>query len=147
MKPLFEPQITIPQWLELPMNVRLKLKKIFNIPKSTGCEVHNNIVVSDGHTHKDLAHVTLQKMQAYTGSTSTDFYELLNNTINIVYNDYQKEINNKMEEELEMQDTLNREKIEAIKEYTREISSSLGELGQTITQPVKRRGRPRKYNL
>ena len=74
---MFTPQLTIPQWLSLQMPIRLRLKSIFNIPRSSGSEVVNTTVLSDGHTHGDLAVITVEKMQQYLSSDEQDFYKLL----------------------------------------------------------------------
>ncbi len=58
------------------MEVRNELKQIFGIPRSRGSQVDNNKVVSDGHTHEDLANITVEKMQAYTGSADAEFFHL-----------------------------------------------------------------------
>lgn len=68
-------QLVIPQWLALSMPVRLRLKKIFSIPKSEGVNSIDGRVVSDGHTHPDLAHISLPAMEAYVGYTfDGDFF-------------------------------------------------------------------------
>lgn len=78
-------QLVIPQWLALPMEVRLKLKKIFNIPKSEGVNVVDGRVVSDGHTHPDLARISVPGMQSYLGSTSSDdFFALFEEVLHKV---------------------------------------------------------------
>lgn len=69
-------QLVIPQWLALSMPVRLHLKKVFGIPRSEGTNVVDGRVVSDGHTHPDLAHITVPAMQAYVKSDEPDFYVL-----------------------------------------------------------------------
>lgn len=142
--PSFRPQLTIPQWLELPPYIRMKLAKLFNIKRSTGAEVHNNVLVSDGHTHKDLATVTVEKMQEYTGRDTTDFYELLNLTIGKVYDEYESDINSKVAEQNGIKDKLNEEKLTALQEYTKDIENYIEELGLTMKQAPKKRGRPKK---
>lgn len=79
-------QLTTTQWLQLPMSVRMELKKIFNIPRSQGTLVEDNRVVSDGYTHPDLAHITIEQMQAFTGSTSDDFFNLFNEVLVLIEN-------------------------------------------------------------
>lgn len=72
-------QLTIPQWLALSPDVRGELKKIFNIPRSSGTVLEDNRVVTDGYTHPDLANITIEKMQDYLkiGHIPTDeFYGL-----------------------------------------------------------------------
>lgn len=60
-------QVIIPQWLALPMPVRLHLKKVFGIPRSEGSNMVDGRVISDGHTHPDLARITPEAMEAYLG--------------------------------------------------------------------------------
>ena len=71
-----------PQWLELPHETRLKLIEIFKIPRSEGGHITYSMygadVESDGHSHEDLKEITIERMQAYLGSTETDFFDLFN---------------------------------------------------------------------
>ncbi len=79
------PQINVPDWVALPFETRQKLVKQFGVPKSGGSEVQNlstgNRIVSDGHTHQDLKAITVEKLQEFTGSLSTDFYDLFSQAI------------------------------------------------------------------
>lgn len=77
-------QVIIPVWLSLPMNVRLHLKKVFGIPRSEGTNVVDGHVVSDGHTHPDLARITIPAMQEYLASDETDFHTLFALTVDKV---------------------------------------------------------------
>lgn len=92
---MLTPQITIPQWLALPIEVRTRLKAIFNIPRSKGTELLDNKVVSDGHTHPDLARITLEAMKEYLNagpvSEDDDFFAVLNAVLNKVTNDIEVE--------------------------------------------------------
>ena len=85
MKSNFQPQISVPDWVKLPSETRQKLIKQFSIPKTGGSEMQliggQRQLVSDGHTHLDLKVMSVEKLQQFTESTSTDFYELLNKTI------------------------------------------------------------------
>ena len=68
-------------WLQLEQGTRSKLAKALNIPKSGGVVVNNGvgggIVISDGHTAKDLFEgITLKKLQEFVGSTEKDFLKL-----------------------------------------------------------------------
>lgn len=74
-------QVSVHDWLVLPMSVRIKLREFFNIPKSTGTLVEGNIVKSDGTTYQDLQAITVPKMQEYLGESYvniTDFVLLFN---------------------------------------------------------------------
>lgn len=75
-------QLTIPQWLSLTAEQRASLKVLFQIPRSSGTLVEDNRVVTDGYTHPDLAHITVEKMQDFTGKTKEeDFYKLFSLTL------------------------------------------------------------------
>ena len=72
-------QLTTTQWLSLKPETKAKLKEIFTIPKSAGVQFIQDggggRLISDGHTHADLAHITLEKMAQYLGEpVSGDFY-------------------------------------------------------------------------
>lgn len=76
-----EIQVSVHDWLELPMPVRIKMKQIFNVPQSKGSLVEGNVVKSDGHTYEDLKAITVEKMLAYLDSKdsgTTDFVTLFN---------------------------------------------------------------------
>jgi hypothetical protein len=68
-------------WLGLPKETRQKLANLFNIPRSTFTHVEGNVVVSDGYTLRDLALISKESLQEYTGETHDDFYKLLEATI------------------------------------------------------------------
>lgn len=139
---MFTPQLTIPQWLSLPMPIRLRLKSIFSIPRSSGSEVVNTVVMSDGHTHADLAVVTVEKMQQYLFSDETDFYKLISQVVDKVTREYNDEINAKIATEVENKARASEEKLNAIREYTKEISNYVDDLRDV---PAKKKpGRPRK---
>lgn len=74
-------QVTIPQWISLPYSIRLRLQHMFRIPRSSGTEVMDGTVITDGHTHEDLKHISVDAMQAYIGSESRDFYSLFEATV------------------------------------------------------------------
>ena len=79
-------QITIPMWLELPQPLRNKLVEIFSLPRSGGTSISSfggvMKVDTDGYTHQDLAGISIPKMQDFLGSDETDFWKLLELTIN-----------------------------------------------------------------
>ena len=65
-------QIYPQQWMALTKPYREILKKAFTIPGPTApTEVKDDYVVTDGHTLDDLKEITLEKMNAYIGSTET----------------------------------------------------------------------------
>ncbi len=82
-----EIKVSVHDWLALPMPVRIKLRQLFNIPRSQGSLVEGNIVKSDGTTFKDLEAITVEKMQGYLGTEVlgepeySDFVILFNATV------------------------------------------------------------------
>lgn len=134
-------QLSIPQWLGLPADVRVKLKSIFNIPRSSGSQIVDKEVVSDGHTHKDLAELTVEKMQAYLSSEETDFWKLMDVVLDKIQKERGEEIKNALKQQEELQDELAGEKAEALAELARKMEEIASGAEEVI---VKRRGRPRK---
>lgn len=75
-------QLNTVQWISLPREVRLKLIEIFDIPRSSDTEVENNTVITDGYTHRDLATITVEKMQAYLlDTTEEDYFKLFHRVL------------------------------------------------------------------
>lgn len=84
MRPL-QPHLCIHDWLSLDNAVRNKLIEIFNIPKSGGVVMQDNVCLSDGHTAEDLAVVTVELMRKHLGTPLVkDFYALLNTVIDMI---------------------------------------------------------------
>jgi hypothetical protein len=87
-----KPMISIAYWLQLPMDVRVEMRKVFNIKRSSGSQVINQLydgkkvstVVSDGTTPQDLAVLTVEKLQNFTGVDSTDIIALFEQTAQII---------------------------------------------------------------
>jgi len=80
-------QLTRPQWLALSVPIRRKLIELFDIPRSASTEVIDGVVASDGHTHEDLAVITLEKVQVLLDSTETDFYSLMMELVKLIEKD------------------------------------------------------------
>ncbi|MGH7249349.1 MAG: hypothetical protein ACREGC_00060 [Minisyncoccia bacterium] len=76
-----EISVSVHDWLAIAMPTRLKLREIFNIPKSRGSLVEGNVVKSDGTTYEDLKHITIEKMQTYLGVNTKDFIKLFNSCV------------------------------------------------------------------
>lgn len=69
-------------WLSLSIPLRQKLALIFDIPKRAGSHIIDGKIASDGYAPEDLARcVTLEKLQAYVGEKSTNFYELFDKAV------------------------------------------------------------------
>lgn len=127
------------------MPVRLRLKEIFDVPRSTGTEVHNQTVISDGHTHKDLANITIEKMQAFLETKEKDFFKLWNATAGKVYMQWEKELDDRMEGLKEEKMRLGQEKLESLKELTKEVEEFANSVQETVKP--KKRGRPKKITV
>lgn len=84
-------QLSVHDWLQLPVEVRIKLKEIFGIPKSEGTLIEGNVVKSDGHTYKDLSAITLEKLQKFLHRDDEDFAVLINAAIDKVKADLEAE--------------------------------------------------------
>lgn len=80
------------EWLKVPMEIRVKLKEVFNIPRSKGTVIEDNRVMSDGHTIEDLQAVTIEKMQNYLDSEETDFVQLFNKCVQRIEDEIEPEI-------------------------------------------------------
>lgn len=76
-----KPTMTPSQWLSLDYPIRAKLVEIFNVQRSSGTQVIDSRVVSDGHTYDDLQAINVESMQAYLQTTVEDFYSLLNKVV------------------------------------------------------------------
>lgn len=69
------------EWLKVARETRQKIAVMLEIPRTGQTHVEGNRVTQDGHTDKDLAHLTLEKLQAFMGSTSENFYELFHKLV------------------------------------------------------------------
>lgn len=78
-------QLSYVAWMSLPVETRQKLVALFVIEKTGESVVHVGAMTggnisgehkSDGYTPKDLAIISLEKMQEITGSKNDNFYEL-----------------------------------------------------------------------
>lgn len=90
-----QPLLAYNVWLSTPIETRVKLTKLFGIPRTgevvvqTGEMMNGNIgsiVKSDGHAAGDLYAITIEKMQALLNTDDTDFYKMFNHIVeNIDY--------------------------------------------------------------
>lgn len=137
---MFEPQLTIPQWLTLPRDVQDRLKVLFEIPKSAGVETLNGRILSDGHTHADLKRISVAKMQEILKSEAVDFFELFNTLISKVEWDLAEE---KLEAERKRKAAeVDPEKMAHMKAL-RTAMTLIEKAGEEIVEK-KKRGRPSK---
>ena len=136
-------QLTIPQWLELPQEIKQKLILLFAIPRSSGESTVNNTVISDGHTHEDLAHITVDKMRVFLGieNEKDGFWELMEMTLKRVYAIQGQELKGRIEEAQTEKSKLEESKAEALGELARQMQE-IAQGAETVI--AKRRGRPKK---
>lgn len=74
-----EPHLSVQQWVSLSQEIRLKLVKIFEIPRSSATHVNNGVLETDGHTYNDLKAITTEKMNNYLGGPiELDYFTLFN---------------------------------------------------------------------
>ena len=69
------------EWLKLAKPTRQKIAILLGIPRSNGTVVEGDRVMSDGYTDRDLATLTLEKLQEFMGDKSENFYELFNQLV------------------------------------------------------------------
>ncbi len=135
-------QITIPQWLQFPSEVRLKLIKIFEIPKSEGTYVVDKTVVSDGHNHDDLAHITVEKLQFFTESKEENFFTLMELALSKIYEETEKEQEEKILEAAQEKADLAESKAESLRELAKQMNEIAS--GAQVEVAKKKMGRPPK---
>lgn len=76
--------LSTPQWLSLPQPVRLRLVELFGVRRSSGSQVQDNVVISDGHTMDDLKAINVGTMQMFLNSKETDYYTLFNQVLEVI---------------------------------------------------------------
>lgn len=139
---MFSPQITTSQWLLLPFEVRQYLVTEFKIPRSSYTLVQDNKVMADGYTHDDLATITIEKMQHFTGSKETNFYTLFDQVFAVIEEKRQAKTQLELTRKAEEQEA----EVKALQEITAEqITNQLTDVAKQIVK--NRGGRPRKNPL
>jgi hypothetical protein len=134
-------QLTIPQWLDLPFEVRQEFKRIFKLPRSTGSQVVNNEVVCDGHTHKDLAEISVEKMQAFLQSKEEDFWKLFDAALQKLQDDHREKAERELGKAQKEKEELTEQKAEALGELAKQMVTIAENAGEVL---AKKRGRPAK---
>ena len=76
-----QPIMNIGVWVSLPNEVRIKIRSVFNIPRSGNVSVLDGKIETDGTTFEDFQHLTIEKMQEYTGEKHSDFYKLFDKVL------------------------------------------------------------------
>ncbi len=73
------------KWLDLPINTRHEIARIFNITKKNPTHVQDNVIVSDGYTVKDVeSALSVANMQDYLQTAGISDFNILFDTL--VYN-------------------------------------------------------------
>lgn len=73
--------ISLSMWVSLPNEVRYRIRGLFNIPRSSNTIVSDGRIESDGTTNEDMKQLTVEKMQEYLDSSSTDFHKLFDEVV------------------------------------------------------------------
>ena len=76
-----QPIISLHLWVSLPNEVRYRIRALFNIPRSSNTIVSDGRIESDGTTNEDMKSLTIEKMQKYVESTSSDFHKLFDEVL------------------------------------------------------------------
>ncbi len=130
---MLTPQLTIPQWLQIPMSQRMKIVKIFNLPRSGGTVVQDNTVITDGYTHEDLALITVEKLQEYLKEKEQDdLFALLNLLTIKLQEDEAKEIAEREAKEAKL-------KAHEVEEYKAQVVETVKNLTSMTDTVIKRR--------
>lgn len=69
-----QPLLSLHTWVSLPNEVRQRIRNHFQIPQSSHVMVSDGVLETDGTTPEDFKHLSISKMQEYTGNESTDFH-------------------------------------------------------------------------
>lgn len=97
------PILSMHTWVSLSNEMRLRIRNIFNIPRSGHVIVNDGQIETDGTTPQDFASLTVEKMQEYLGDKSDDFYKLFDKVLARV----QDEIEGKVIEPIAPTETIN----------------------------------------
>lgn len=73
------------KWLDLPINTRHEIARIFGIPKKNPTHVQDNIIVSDGYDVRDVEKaLSIANLKDYLGRDDVHSFDMLFDTM--VYN-------------------------------------------------------------
>ncbi len=70
------PILSMSLWVSLSNEQRIRIRSIFNIPRSQHVHVDDGRIITDGTTAEDFLALTIEKMQTYLKSDVTDFHKL-----------------------------------------------------------------------
>lgn len=148
-------QVSVHDWLQLPMDIRQKLAVIFNLNRSGGNILEDNVVISDGYSHKDLAAITVDAMQKYLETYEiNDFVTLFDLVIDKVsYKEPEPEPEKPDPTRIIVEDwvaTLERIKKRAkevnLEDHLKEAINQVFNVRIQTQEGPKKRGRPSKRN-
>jgi hypothetical protein len=126
---MLSPQVTIPQWLQIPRELRGRIVEIFKIPRSGGTVVIDNVVTTDGYTHEDLSLLSLPVLQEYLQEPGeSDLFALMNLLI-MKLQDEQEKI---LKEQEETKEKLKADEVEAYKAQIVDTVKNLTDISQTV---------------
>lgn len=75
------------QWQRIPQETKGKIAEKFGLNKTLPTHVEANVVVQDGYAVHDVEHaINLASLQAFTGSDSTNYEELMALTVEMINN-------------------------------------------------------------
>lgn len=143
-----QPLLAYNVWLSLPAETRMKLMKLFGIPRTgevvvqTGEMINGNIgsiVKNDGHAAGDLYAITTEKMQALLKTDDTDFYKMFNHIVENI--DYLTEP--KVEETVEITEIVTKQEKG---KFAALMTTEVVEVnGVQLDKPKKKGGSPKKH--
>lgn len=84
--------LNIYHWVNLPLEVRTRIRALFNLPRSSNTVVNDGKLETDGTTVEDFKHLTIEKMQKFLHSDLTDFHKLFDLTVAQVLEDIENKI-------------------------------------------------------
>lgn len=85
-----QPILSLHTWVSLPTDVRMRVRNLFDIPRSSNVMVNDGRLDTDGTTPEDFKSLTIDKMQLFTGEKSDDFHMLFNRTLEIIQGDIEE---------------------------------------------------------
>ena len=84
--------LNIYHWVNLPLEVRFRIRNLFNLPRSSNTVVNDGKLETDGTTVEDFKHLTEEKMQKFLHSDITDFHKLFDLTVAQVLEDIENKV-------------------------------------------------------
>lgn len=85
-----QPILSLHTWVNLPADVRTCVRNLFDIPRSSNVMVNDGKLDTDGTTPEDFKALTVEKMQLFTGETTSDFHMLFDKTLEKIQGDIEE---------------------------------------------------------